>query len=161
MNYFYDILPLDIREYIIKIKQEEEIENRKYVIRNVYKPWYVRKHDWGHSIEEYRHQVTMNKFWYMDMFIKKDECGGLIYLRSNLRTTRDVFNVFHSCDLVDQLVLLNVCQNNRLIPKKINKNVVDIGCDVYIGNWWKVGYTSPLDDVLDLANDAYDDRMLI
>lgn len=161
MNYFYDILPLDIRECIIKIKQEEEIENRNYVIKNVYKPWYIRKHDWGHSIEEYRHQVTMNKYWYMDMLIKKDENGGLTYLKSNVRKTNIIFNVFHSCELVDQFVLMNVCQNNRLIQKYINKSVIDIGCDVYMGNWWGSGYISPLDEVMDLSNEAYDGRILI
>ena len=158
MNYFYDILPPDIREYIIKIEQEE---NRKHVIKHVYIPWYVRKHDWGHSIEEYRHQVTMNKFWYMDMLIKKDECGGLTYLRTNSFKYKYALNVFESCELVDKLVLMNICKNNKFIYKKINKNMNDLGYDVYIGNWWEIGYTSPLDDVMDLSNEAYDGRILI
>ena len=161
MNYFYDILPVDIREYIIKIKLEEDVENRNYVIKNVYIPWYVRKYDWGHSIEEYRHQVTSNKFWFMDMLIKKDENGGLTYLRSNLRKDNLTLNVFESCELMDQLVLMNIYKNNRFIPKKMNKNVNYLGHDVYIGNWWEIGYKSPLDGVMDLSNEAYDDRILI
>ena len=32
----------------------------------------------------------------------------------------------------------------------------DFECDVYIGNYWKNGYTSPIDDHLILSNESYD-----
>ena len=158
-NYFYDVLPSEIQKYIIKIAEDD---NRKNIIMNVYKPWCVRKHDWGHSIEEYRHIKTMDgKFWYMDLLIPKDVCGGV----SCLKTSDNIYHlrpssVYESCDIVDERCFLKIC---KYIPlqRSLNKRLWDEDYDVFIGNWWNDGYKSPVGVHLEMSNNTYDGGIIV
>lgn len=155
-NYFYDVLPIDLQQYIIKI--EEEL-NKKCVIKKVYIPWYVRLQQWTHSIEEYRHIINQDgKIWYMDLLINSDECGGTSMLKVNDNDT--VISLYKCCDVIDEIVFLKLCKHTGL-QKSINKRMWDLEYDVFVGNYWENGYVSPLDDHLELANESYDDAIMV
>ena len=158
-NYFYDMLPNDLQQYIITIANDE---NRKDVVRKVYIPWSVRVHDWVFSIEEYRHQLCLGgKLWYMDMLIRQGECGGTSMLKTSRETSSEIFNnhtiVYDCCDMVDEIRFRKTCDCYTQLQRKTNKRLWDEDCDVYVGNVWSKGYVSPLSKHEDISNDSYDE----
>ena len=65
----------------------------------------------------------------------------------------------HSLNRLHEKEIWNA-QIQRRVPDTSKKlDIWDLDCDVYVGNWWENGYTSPLIDHLDMANEMYDDRV--
>lgn len=157
-NYFYDVLPVELQQYIIKI---EEVENRKGIIKNVYTPWLVRCQKFNNSYEEYRHtdMTINNKIWYFDSTIIENQNGGIGYLRSSDKH-RVILRLYEVLDMVDVMEYTKRLKVYKL-PKKVNKNMIDIGYDMYVGNYWKSGYTPLAQDYLDISNDSYDLGILL
>ena len=155
-NYFYDILSEDLQNYVLEIAEEL---NKKDIISKVYVPWVTRNHNWVHSYEEYRHIQTRNgDIWYVDCLIEYPNCGGLSTLKLNESVYQNIITIYQTCKIIDEIRFLKLCKHTT-VKQSINKDIWDLDCDVYVGNWWENGYTSPLIEHLDMANEMYDDRV--
>ena len=148
MNYFYDILPIELQDKIITIAT-------KSYIKNIYTSWNVEYLYLETTHEEYRNIQSQNgKIWFFDSIIYKNECGGVC----SLKASTNIFKNYENCIIIDEIRFIKDCKLFRL-QHKFNKNINDFECDIYTGNYWKIGYKSPIDDHLNLANESYDDAL--
>jgi len=143
MNYFYDILPCELQDIIMHIAMKD-------YIKQIYTPWTFWDIINVNIHEEYRHiQSKKGKLWYFDSIIYKNENGGVCCLKTKTK-------IYEKCIVIDEIRFVKNCKLFHL-QHKFNKNINDIECDVYTGNYWTSGYESPLDDHLILSNESYDD----
>ena len=147
-SYFYDILPLDLQKYIIKMA------NCEY-IKDIYRPWSVRNVRFENFVETYRCIHTNgNKIWYFDSIIVGKLNGGCGFLKMS-ESNHKVHKIYETLHITNEIRLL---KDIKLfgIQRKLKQDIVDDSYDEYVGNYWKEGYESPLDDHLYIANHAYE-----
>lgn len=169
MNYFYDILNVDLRDKIINIVIEShrnDIENnRKAVISMVYTPWDSYEIQCPHGNEYYKHITSKNgKTWYFDYVVFESSCGGIGSLKSNdipMDKSIKIGYVHAFTNMVDKLLHIKR-QRIYNLSRKFNMNMHDIDCDIFVGNYWCDNmYVSPIDDHMYICNDCYENGILI
>lgn len=146
-NYFYDILPIELQKYIIKLAERE-------YIKGIYRPWNIRNVRFGDFVETYRCIDTNdNKFWYFDSIIVEKSNGGCAFLKMS-ESNHKVNKIYECLHITDEIRLL---KDIKLfgIQRKMKQDIVDDSYDEYVGNYWGEGYESPIDDHLNIANHAY------